>query len=158
MKKIIALSTLNQLGIIIISLRLGLKILGLYHLLTHAIFKSLLFMCAGIIIHLTNGNQDIRFYGQLKERLPFISLRLHVSILSLMGIPFISGFYSKDLLIKMISWNTVLLNSLLEALPDEQFGKRGSHHDAANHRAPLIGGAANDRVDPPCHLRHLAFA
>lgn len=102
LKKIIALSTLSQLGLIIIILRLGLKILAFYHLLTHAIFKSLLFICAGIIIHLMNNNQDIRFCGKLNEFIPFTILRFYISRLALLGFPFLAGFYSKDLIIEII--------------------------------------------------------
>lgn len=102
LKKIIALSTLSQLGLIIIILSLGLKFLAFYHLLTHAIFKSLLFICAGIIIHLINNNQDIRFCGKLNEFIPFTMLRFYVSSLALLGFPFLAGFYSKDLIIEII--------------------------------------------------------
>jgi|SRR5947199_2469161 len=102
LKKIIALSTLRQLGLIIIILRLGFKILAFYHLLTHAIFKSLLFMCAGVIIHLINNNQDIRLCGNLNEFIPFIIIRFYISRLALIGFPFLSGFYSKDIIIEII--------------------------------------------------------
>lgn len=102
LKKIIALSTLSQLGLIIITLRLGLKFLAFYHLLTHAVFKSLLFICAGIIIHLMDNNQDIRFYGKLNEFIPFTIIRFYISRLALIGFPFIAGFYSKDLIIEII--------------------------------------------------------
>lgn len=102
LKKIIALSTLSQLGLIIIVLSLGLKFLAFYHLLTHAVFKSLLFICAGIIIHFIDNNQDIRFYGILNEYVPFTIIRFYVSRLALTGFPFLSGFYSKDLIIEII--------------------------------------------------------
>jgi len=71
LKKIIALSTLRQLGLIIITLRVGLRIISFYHLLTHAIFKSMLFICAGVIIHSIINNQDIRLFGNLKEVIPY---------------------------------------------------------------------------------------
>lgn len=102
LKKIIALSTLRQLGLIIIILRLGLKFLAFYHLLTHAIFKSLLFICAGVIIHLINNNQDIRLRGKLNEFIPFTIIRFYISSLALIGFPFLSGFYSKDLIIEIL--------------------------------------------------------
>lgn len=101
-KKIIALSTLRQLGFIIIILRFGIKMLALFHLLTHAIFKSLLFLCAGAIIHIFKGNQDIRYYGNLRRVLPFLIVRFFVSTFSLIGVPFMAGFYSKDLIIEMV--------------------------------------------------------
>lgn len=102
LKKIIALSTLSQLGLIIIILRLGYSLLAFYHLLTHAIFKSLLFMCSGIIIHRINNNQDIRIFGNLNEFIPFTIIRFYISLLSLTGILFFTGFYSKDLIIELI--------------------------------------------------------
>lgn len=102
LKKIIALSTLSQLGFIIIILRIGLVYVSFYHLLIHAIFKSILFICAGIIIHLIINNQDIRFLGNLNKRLPFTIMRFYISLMSLCGFPFIAGFYSKDLIIELI--------------------------------------------------------
>lgn len=111
LKKVIALSTLRQLGLIIIILSLGFRIISMFHLLTHAIFKSLLFICAGIMIHLINNNQDIRTYGSLNEFIPFTMIRFYVANLSLCGIPFIAGFYSKDFIIEIVYIN--LINSLL---------------------------------------------
>merc|ERR1712035_180259 len=85
-----------------INLRLKLRLLSFFHLLTHAIFKSTLFICAGIIIHLINNNQDIRIYGSLNEFIPFVIIRFYIANLSLCGMPFFSGFYSKDLIIEII--------------------------------------------------------
>nr|AEV76943.1 NADH dehydrogenase subunit 5 [Camponotus vafer] len=102
LKKVIALSTLSQLGLMMMILSLGMKFLSFYHLLTHAVFKSLLFMCAGILIHFMNNNQDIRFYGKLNEFLPFTMMSFYISSLALMGFPFMAGFYSKDLIMESI--------------------------------------------------------
>lgn len=102
LKKIIALSTLRQLGLIILILRVGVRFLGYYHLLTHAVFKSLLFLCAGVVIHVMGNNQDIRYLGGFKDIIPFVTMRLNVSVLSLMGFPFLSGFYSKDIVIEVL--------------------------------------------------------
>lgn len=116
LKKIIALSTLSQLGLIIITLRLGLKFLSFYHLLTHAVFKSLLFICAGIIIHLLNNNQDIRFCGKLNEFIPFTIIRFYISRLALIGFPFLAGFYSKDLIMEriyMIDLNLFIMSMIV---------------------------------------------
>lgn len=107
LKKIIALSTLRQLGLIIIILSIGYEILAFYHLLTHAIFKSILFICAGIIIHSINDNQDIRLFGSLNEILPFTIIRFLVSRLALCGFPFLAGFYSKDFIIELIYINEI---------------------------------------------------
>lgn len=102
LKKIIALSTLSQLGLIIMILRLGFEIMAFYHLLIHAIFKSIMFICAGVIIHFIINRQDIRLFGNLNEVTPFIIIRFFISNMALCGVPFISGFYSKDLIIELI--------------------------------------------------------
>lgn len=102
LKKIIALSTLRQLGLIIIILSIGCDMLAFFHLLTHAIFKSLLFICAGVVIHLMLNNQDIRFFGNLNEVVPFTIIRFFISNLALCGFPFLAGFYSKDLIMEII--------------------------------------------------------
>nr|YP_007627090.1 NADH dehydrogenase subunit 5 [Cupido argiades]AGE31670.1 NADH dehydrogenase subunit 5 [Cupido argiades] len=101
LKKIIALSTLSQLGLMMSILSMGMSDLAFFHLLTHAMFKALLFMCAGVIIHMMNDNQDIRFMGGLSVYIPMTSLFLNISNLSLCGIPFLAGFYSKDLILEM---------------------------------------------------------
>lgn len=100
MKKIIALSTLSQLGVIIISLGLGLPILALFHLYTHAMFKALLFICGGNIIHCFRGKQDIRQINNVSKLLPVTRTFLNISNIALCGIPFLAGFYSKDLIIE----------------------------------------------------------
>lgn len=102
LKKIIALSTLRQLGLIIIILSLNFHLISFYHLLTHAIFKSILFICAGIIIHSIVNNQDIRLFGNLNEIIPFTIIRFFISNIALCGFPFISGFYSKDLIMELV--------------------------------------------------------
>lgn len=102
LKKIIALSTLNQLGFMILILGIGHRILSFFHLLIHAIFKSMLFMGAGIIIHFMSMRQDIRMLGGLNKFMPVIIIRFYISLISMCGFPFISGFYSKDLIMEFI--------------------------------------------------------
>nr|YP_009340963.1 NADH dehydrogenase subunit 5 [Epopella plicata]AIT51830.1 NADH dehydrogenase subunit 5 [Epopella plicata] len=101
LKKIIALSTLSQLGLMMYSLSLGLVKVALFHLLMHALFKALLFMSAGCIIHGFKGWQDIRMMGNMMLSLPFISSCFVVSNLALAGMPFLAGFYSKDLILEL---------------------------------------------------------
>nr|WES82316.1 NADH dehydrogenase subunit 5 [Glyptotermes angustus] len=103
LKKIIALSTLSQLGLMIGSVSVGLVGLAFFHLLTHALFKALLFMCAGVIIHTVKDSQDIRFMGNLSFQMPYTSVCLGVSSFALCGMPFLAGFYSSDLILEMIS-------------------------------------------------------
>nr|YP_010586375.1 NADH dehydrogenase subunit 5 [Molanna truncata]UZZ44163.1 NADH dehydrogenase subunit 5 [Molanna truncata] len=103
MKKIIALSTLSQLGLMMSVLSLGFQELALFHLLMHAFFKALLFLCAGVIIHNFKNFQDIRYMGNLKKFMPLTSSYFLVSSMSLCGVPFLSGFYSKDIILEMFS-------------------------------------------------------
>nr|QNP09851.1 NADH dehydrogenase subunit 5 [Ochthebius sp. IBE<ESP> AN164] len=105
LKKIIALSTLSQLGLMMSILFLGEYKLAFFHLLTHALFKALLFMCSGCIIHNLNNCQDIRFMGGLIKQMPLTCSFFNISNLSLCGIPFLSGFYSKDLILEVLSMN-----------------------------------------------------
>nr|YP_010554757.1 NADH dehydrogenase subunit 5 [Macrostemum radiatum]UYO79403.1 NADH dehydrogenase subunit 5 [Macrostemum radiatum] len=102
LKKIIALSTLSQLGFMMSVLMMGSKMMAFFHLLIHAIFKALLFMCAGLIIHSLMNVQDIRFMGNLGKFMPLVSLSLNISNLALVGFPFMAGFYSKDLIMELI--------------------------------------------------------
>nr|QRV62596.1 NADH dehydrogenase subunit 5 [Nebrioporus millingeni] len=103
LKKIIALSTLSQLGLMMSILSLGGYKLAFFHLLTHAMFKALLFMCAGCIIHNLKDTQDIRFMGNLMVHMPLTCMCMNISNLALCGMPFLSGFYSKDLILEFIS-------------------------------------------------------
>lgn len=102
LKKIIALSTLSQLGVMIIVLSFGLYELAFLHLLRHALFKSLLFLCAGFFIHSYSDFQDIRSISSCSFFSPVISLYFFCSSISLCGFPFISGFYSKDIIIESL--------------------------------------------------------
>lgn len=112
LKRIIALSTLRQLGVIIISLSLGMVELAYFHLITHALFKSLLFLCAGVYIHGSTDVQDIRHLGGVRYLAPLTSLYFIGCSLALCGFPFISGFYSKDLILESffsVGMNTFIL-------------------------------------------------
>uniref|UniRef100_A0AAU7YV56 NADH-ubiquinone oxidoreductase chain 5 n=1 Tax=Rhaphidophora duxiu TaxID=3229864 RepID=A0AAU7YV56_9ORTH len=103
LKKIIALSTLSQLGLMMSILAMGYAKLAFFHLLTHALFKALLFMCAGSIIHNMKNSQDIRYMGNLTINMPLTSICFNVSNLALCGMPFLAGFYSKDLILEVVS-------------------------------------------------------
>nr|QWB85710.1 NADH dehydrogenase subunit 5 [Chlorophorus diadema diadema] len=103
LKKIIALSTLSQLGLMMGILSLGGSKLAFFHLLTHALFKALLFMCAGNIIHSMNNCQDIRYMGSLIIYMPLTCAFFNICNFSLCGLPFLSGFYSKDLMVEFMS-------------------------------------------------------
>nr|YP_009175968.1 NADH dehydrogenase subunit 5 [Volutharpa perryi]ALI30667.1 NADH dehydrogenase subunit 5 [Volutharpa perryi] len=101
LKKIIALSTLSQLGVMMMSLGLGMPYLALFHLYTHALFKALLFLCAGMFIHNSSNTQDIRHMGMLFSQAPLTTACMNIANLSLCGAPFLSGFYSKDLILEL---------------------------------------------------------
>merc|ERR1711955_145162 len=94
-KKVIALSTLSQLGIIIIIIGAGAPILAYFHLLSHAFFKAILFICAGMIIHNIKDYQDIRKIGLTTSFILVANIRL-------CGLPFLRGFYSKDVILEII--------------------------------------------------------
>nr|YP_009172406.1 NADH dehydrogenase subunit 5 [Nepa hoffmanni]ALG35806.1 NADH dehydrogenase subunit 5 [Nepa hoffmanni] len=104
LKKIIALSTLSQLGLMMSILFLGLPLFSFYHLLTHAFFKALLFLCAGLIIHCMSDSQDIRHMGGVINYLPLTCACFCISNFALCGVPFLSGFYSKDLIVEFYSF------------------------------------------------------
>lgn len=101
-KKIIAYSTLRQLGVIIMILSIGNYELAYFHLLSHAVFKAILFLSSGRVIHGIIGFQDIRIIGIIIKISPFISLIIILSRLSLRGVLFLRGFYSKDLILEII--------------------------------------------------------
>lgn len=96
LKKVIALSTLRQLGLIFIILGLGRPDLAFFHLVIHALFKSALFICAGFIIHNLHGSQDGRQANLFNYGRPILRGLFSVTNLALCGFPFIAGFYSKD--------------------------------------------------------------
>nr|AMW67924.1 NADH dehydrogenase subunit 5 [Nemoptera coa]WRK67319.1 NADH dehydrogenase subunit 5 [Nemoptera coa] len=109
LKKIIALSTLSQLGLMMSILSMGFYNLAFFHLLSHALFKALLFMCAGSVIHNMKNMQDIRYMGGLINMMPLTCTCLNVANLALCGMPFLAGFYSSDLILEMLLMNEVNL-------------------------------------------------
>nr|UNO54269.1 NADH dehydrogenase subunit 5 [Dermacentor silvarum] len=100
LKKIIAFSTLSQLSMMMVVLSMNLTNLAFFHLIMHAVFKSMLFLGAGFVIHNLMGKQDIRMLSDFFFFSPLVLSCMLISFYSLMGIPFIGGFYSKDLILE----------------------------------------------------------
>ena len=107
LKKVVAYSTLRQLGVMFVALGLGRPMLAFFHLLTHAMFKALLFLCVGTCIHYHGHMQDVRAMGDLSRRLPVTQRMILVSNLALCGTPFLAGFYSKEPILELTLVNRV---------------------------------------------------
>jgi NADH-ubiquinone oxidoreductase chain 5 len=99
-KKIIAYSTMSQLGMMVLAIGLSSYNISLFHLINHAFYKALLFLGAGSVIHAVFDNQDLRKYGGLKLFLPLTYTVMLIASLSLIALPFMSGFYSKDFILE----------------------------------------------------------
>src|SRR5205085_10297045 len=95
-KKVFAYSTVSQLGYMFLGCGVGAFSAGIYHLMTHAFFKALLFLGAGSVIHACSGEQDMREMGGLRNKIPVTFWTLLIAALAISGIPPFAGFYSKD--------------------------------------------------------------
>src|ERR1035438_19026 len=99
-KKVIAYSTMSQLGMMVIAIGLSSYNVALFHLVNHAFYKGLLFLGAGAVIHAVSDNQDFRKYGGLRPFLPLTYSVMLIASLSLVAFPFMTGFYSKDFILE----------------------------------------------------------
>ena len=99
-KKVIAYSTMSQLGMMVIAVGLSCYNIALFHLINHAFYKGLLFLGAGAVIHAVADNQDFRKYGGLRPFLPLTYSVMLIASLSLVAFPFMTGFYSKDFILE----------------------------------------------------------
>jgi NADH-quinone oxidoreductase subunit L len=118
-KRVLAYSTISQLGYMILALGVGGWVAGLFHLITHACFKALLFLGSGSVIHGCHGEQDIRKMGRLHHKMPITSITFLIATLAIAGVPLLSGFYSKDAILASalgFSW-THPVHWLLFVLP-----------------------------------------
>lgn len=107
-KKVIAYSTCSQLGYMVLICGFSQYSLGLFHLVNHGFFKALLFLSAGSVIHALLDEQDLRKGGSMINLIPFTYTAIVVGSLSLMGLPFLTGFYSKDFIIEMSYGSQIL--------------------------------------------------
>ena len=159
-KRVLAYSTVSQLGYMFLAMGVGAFGAGVFHLYTHAFFKALLFLGSGAVIHALHGQQDIRYMGGLKKDLPIVYWTFLIGALAIAGVPGLAGFFSKDEILfetfahgHQVLWVVGALTSLLTAVymfrlvfltfhgdrrqaPDPAHG-----HDAAVH-APVPHGAA----------------
>src|SRR3978361_917273 len=99
-KKVIAYSTMSQLGMMVIAIGLSSYNVAIFHLVNHAFYKGLLFLGAGAVIHAVSDNQDFRKYGGLRSFLPLTYSVMLIASLSLVAFPFMTGFYSKDFILE----------------------------------------------------------
>jgi len=95
-KRVLAFSTGSQLGFMMLALGVGGWAAGLFHLLTHAVFKALLFLCAGSVIHGLHHEQDLRKMGGLRRKMPITAYAMLIGVLAISGMPLLSGWYSKE--------------------------------------------------------------
>jgi NADH-ubiquinone oxidoreductase chain 5 len=100
-KKVIAYSTCSQLGYMVMVCGISNYSTSLFHLMNHAFFKALLFLSAGSVIHAVSDEQDMRKMGGLIKSIPFTYTMILIGSLSLMGFPYLTGFYSKDLILEL---------------------------------------------------------
>ncbi len=162
-KKVLAYSTISQIGYMFIGCGVGAYAAGMFHLVTHAFFKSLLFLAAGSVIHALSGEQDMRRMGGLKKHLPVTFPVFLVGALAISGVPFLSGFFSKDAILTSafagghyVLWAAGLLGAVLTAFymfrlvyltfyGEERMTREAGHHFHESPRAmtvPLVFLAA----------------
>lgn len=151
-KKVLAYSTVSQLGFMFMALGLGGYSAGVFHVTTHAFFKALLFLGAGSVIHAMGGEQDIRKMGGLMKKMPITFITFLIATLAISGIPPLSGFFSKDAILAIafesspIKWGLGVFAALLTTfymfrmLYLTFFGAfRGTHHQQEHlHESPLL--------------------
>ena len=109
-KKVIAFSTISQLGYMVAALGINAYSTSFFHLYTHAFFKALLFLCAGSVIMSLHHNQDIRKMGGLKSKLPITYISFLIGTLCIIGFPFTSGFFSKDLILEVMLYENSIIS------------------------------------------------
>ncbi len=180
LKRVIAYSTMSQIGYMIMGVSAGAYVAGLFHLMTHAFFKALLFMAAGSVIGAMGGNQDMNRMGGFRKAMPFTFLCMCVGGLALAGVPPFSGFFSKDeilldlgaqggwhwalyvagyvgaLLTAVYTWRMIFRAFFGEPVPEAQELLDGHLHHPTEHSNPATGEAEDTGVGFPGAEHHIA--
>ena len=164
-KRVLAYSTVSQLGYMFLAMGVGAFGAGIFHLYTHAFFKALLFLGSGAVIHALHGEQDIRHMGGLKKHLPITYWTFLVGSLAIAGVPLLAGFFSKDEILfetfrhgHTMLWMVGVLTSLLTATymfrlvfltfhGEERFAMANGH-DAHGHAPAHAHGHAGSAAAP----------
>jgi NADH-quinone oxidoreductase subunit L len=163
-KRVLAYSTVSQLGYMFLAMGVGAYAAGIFHLYTHAFFKALLFLGSGAVIHALAGEQDLRNMGGLKKHLPITYWTFLIGALAIAGVPLLSGFFSKDEILfrtfigeqtpgHRVIWALGVLTSLLTATymfrlvflafhGERRVAPSGAHHAAESDVAPAAHGHA----------------
>jgi NADH-quinone oxidoreductase subunit L len=138
-KRVLAYSTVSQLGYMMLGLGVGGYTSALFHLTTHAFFKALLFLGAGSVIHAVHSN-DMRDMGELRHKMPLTTITVGIATMAIAGVPFLSGWYSKEAILHdvyahdPVMWGIAILTAGLTAFYMSRlfwltfFGKAGDHH------------------------------
>jgi NADH-quinone oxidoreductase subunit L len=167
-KRVLAYSTVSQLGYMFLAMGVGAYASGIFHLYTHAFFKALLFLGSGAVIHALAGEQDLRRMGGLKDSLPVTYSTFLIGALAIAGVPLLSGFFSKDEILfhtfasgHTLLWVVGLLTSLLTAIYMFRLvflafhgPSRSAQHPAPSteHPAPSTQHPAPSTQHPSSHL------
>jgi len=148
-KRVLAYSTVSQLGYMFLAMGVGAYASGIFHLYTHAFFKALLFLGSGAVIHALAGEQDLRRMGGLKDKLPVTYWTFLIGALAIAGVPLLSGFFSKDEILfhtfasgHTTLWIVGLLTSLLTAIYMFRLVFLAFHGPSTEHQAPSTQHAA----------------
>ena len=165
-KRVLAYSTVSQLGYMFLAMGVGAFGAGIFHLYTHAFFKACLFLGSGAVIHALHGEQDIRKMGGLKKHIPITYWTFVIASLAIAGVPLLAGFFSKDEILfetflhgNRVLWGMGILTSLLTATymfrlvhltfhGEERFGARVTH-------ATCITSHRHARTDAHMHPMHV---
>ena len=144
LKRILAYSTVSQLGFMFLAVGVGAYSAAIFHLLTHAFFKALLFLGSGSVMHALHGELDIRKMGNLRKKLPVTYWTFLIGAAALAGIPLLSGFFSKD----EILWSAWLKSPLLWAVGFATASPDGDLLLPGGLRAVLGAGARQEALQP----------